>query len=248
MKLEYVPLLQIQRDLYEMPRGGARFQAYIDTLRDQSGGMALPLAGMNPMGKSHLPALLDDYLALDSERIAAEVVTAVQDHLSSFSGNFQVALVMADDLKGGWTNRYTTEYTHLCGTRPYHRRGWFVGHLWSSEVATAERLKAALILAIYRGAYITKHGDAETLGGIIQQEAFVWQMGSKHHVQNHLGVLELDDLGYTADVLHAYAQSQNYGEIMAALFGDTAARQLGYQPLGLSDYAGLRLARQRQNL
>ena len=76
MKLEYVPLLQVQRDLYEMPRGGKRFEAYIETLRDESGEMALPLGGMNPMGKGHLPELLDDYLGLGGERLGEEA-TAV---------------------------------------------------------------------------------------------------------------------------------------------------------------------------
>jgi len=33
MKLEYVPLLQVQRDLYKMPRGFERFREYIKTMR-----------------------------------------------------------------------------------------------------------------------------------------------------------------------------------------------------------------------
>jgi hypothetical protein len=34
MKLEFVPLLQVQRDLYRMPRGWERFREYLQTLFD----------------------------------------------------------------------------------------------------------------------------------------------------------------------------------------------------------------------
>jgi len=34
MKLEYVPLLKIQRELYGIPRGFERFRAYLETMID----------------------------------------------------------------------------------------------------------------------------------------------------------------------------------------------------------------------
>ena len=40
----------------------------------ETGDLALPLVAMNPMGKDHVPALIDGYLALDAERIAADAV------------------------------------------------------------------------------------------------------------------------------------------------------------------------------
>ena len=60
MELEFVPLLGIQRDLYRLPRGRERFEAYLRTMVDsRTGDLALPLVDMNPMGKEHLPPLLD---------------------------------------------------------------------------------------------------------------------------------------------------------------------------------------------
>lgn len=51
MKLEFVPLLQVQRDLYRMPRGMERFRAYIQTMVDpETKDLQLPLVAMNPMG------------------------------------------------------------------------------------------------------------------------------------------------------------------------------------------------------
>ena len=65
MRLDYVPLLKIQRDLYELPRGFERFREYLRTMTDpESGDLKFPLVAMNPMGKDHVTALLDA-LAVD---------------------------------------------------------------------------------------------------------------------------------------------------------------------------------------
>jgi len=42
--------------------------------------------------------------------------------------------------------------------------------------------------------------------------------------------------------LFLYLQSEDYPVQMTYLYGDGAARELGYEPLGLSDRAGLALA------
>jgi hypothetical protein len=43
-------------------------------------------------------------------------------------------------------------------------------------------------------------------------------------------------------VLQPYLDSGAYPICFAALYGDTAARALGYTPLGLSDWAGFAVA------
>ena len=76
MKLSFLPLLQVQRDLYALPRGMERFREYIKTMTDpETGDLALPLVAMNPMGKDHVPALIDQYLALGAEQIAQDAMT-----------------------------------------------------------------------------------------------------------------------------------------------------------------------------
>ena len=53
MRLEYVPLLKVQRDLYELPRGMERFREYIRTMSDAAtGDLKFPLVAMNPMGRT----------------------------------------------------------------------------------------------------------------------------------------------------------------------------------------------------
>jgi len=108
-----VPLLKVQRELYAMPRSGERFQTYLRTMVDADiGDLALPLVTMNPMGKDHVPALLDTLQAIDAEAIARNVIATTTLAVSDVDGRFAVGLVVADDAHGGWTDRYCSEYSH----------------------------------------------------------------------------------------------------------------------------------------
>ena len=109
MNIEFVPLLQIQRDLYSIPRGPERFGAYLKTMvnSDATDLRLPPLVAMNPMGKDHVPALLDGLMALDAEATASRSCAKAASQLATAPGNFKLGLVVADDLMGGWTNRYT---------------------------------------------------------------------------------------------------------------------------------------------
>src|SRR3954468_25046485 len=111
MTLTFVPLLQIQRDLYDLPRNMERFNAYLATMKDSvTGDLKLPLVAMNPMGKEHVPALLDQWIALRADELAAGAVADAAAGLQSVPGKFQVGLVIADDAKGGWTNRHFDDF------------------------------------------------------------------------------------------------------------------------------------------
>ena len=72
----------------------------------------------------------------------------------------------------------------------------------------------------------------------------VWQRGATAGAVNEWDLLDEDDWGYTGEVLAPYLESEDQGVLMAALFGDGAARELGYRPLGVSARAGLRWCRQ----
>ena len=86
MNLTFVPLLRVQRELYAMPRGMERFREYIKTMTDaETGDLALPLVAMNPMGKDHVPALIDEYLALGAEEIAQGAVRSTRSESDGFS-------------------------------------------------------------------------------------------------------------------------------------------------------------------
>ena len=55
-------------------------------------------------------------------------------------------------------------------------------------------------------------------------------------------VLEEDDIAYTREVLAPHLDAEDMRTDIECLFGDAAARTLGFTPRGLSPWAGLALA------
>jgi len=240
MRLTFVPLLRVQRELYAMPRGMERFREYIKTMVDaETGDLALPLVAMNPMGKDHVPALIDAYLALGAEEIAQHAVdhADVRSATASAGAHYRVALVVSDDLKGGWTNRWASEYSHRIEYAAITRRGWLVGILWTSEPASEQHVREAVLTSIYRAEYLQTHAPPRTLGEMLVQEG---------HAMARAGCttprLDAADLAYTRGVIAPHLGATDRATVIACLFGDTAAHALGYPPQGLTDRAGLALA------
>ncbi len=254
MNMTFVPLLRVQRELYAMPRGMERFREYIKAMTDaETGDLALPLVAMNPMGKDHVPALIDEYLAMGAETIAEEAIADVwRAGASAPAGaatakavalqtkadrSYRVALVVSDDLKGGWTNRWASEYSHRIEGAAITRRGWLVGLLWTSEPASEQNVRDAVLTSIYRAEYLHTHRAPATLGEMLDQEGHaMWRAGCT------TPQLDDDDLAYTRSIVEPLRGASDRATVMACLFGDTAAKALGYPPQGLTDRAGLALA------
>ena len=81
MSLSHTPLLQIQRDLFNLPRGWVRFERYLERMIGGTQEMILPLAVLNPMGKAHVARKLDRLLELNAESIAAEAIEEAVERL-----------------------------------------------------------------------------------------------------------------------------------------------------------------------
>lgn len=235
MRLSFLPLLQVQRDLYAMPRGMERFREYIKTMTDpETGDLALPLVAMNPMGKEHVPALIDQYMALGAEPLAEQ---AVADVTADFSRDYKVSLVVSDDLKGGWTNRWASEYSHRIEAHAINKRGFITGLLWTSEPAAIQRVRDEVLTSIYRVEYLQTHPAPTTLGGMLEQEGYAMARAGCT-----TPALDEDDLEYTRTVITPHLGAQDRATVIPCLFGDAAATALGYPAQGLSGRAGLALA------
>ena len=90
----------------------------------ETGDLSLPLVAMNAMGKDHVPALIDEYIALGAESIASDSVDeATANAVALQTKEYKVGLVVSDDLKGGWTNRWASEFSHRFETKAFHKRG-----------------------------------------------------------------------------------------------------------------------------
>lgn len=237
MKLEYAPILRLQYDLYQLPRGYERFREYLRRMIDaETEDIKLPLMVMNPMGKEHLPSFLEKLLAMQADERAAEATAKAQTMLHSEPGEYKVCLVVSDDLKGGWTNRYASEFRHRFQQQAYYKRGWITGILWTSEVYTPASIREEMLTCVFRAAYVQRHGHPRTLSEMLAQEGYAMRnAGAAPQLDTH-------ELAYTREVLAPYLIRTDHPTLFAALFGDEAARQLGYPPLGLAARAGLALA------
>jgi hypothetical protein len=114
---------------------------------------------------------------------------------------------------------------------------WHAGVLWSSEAASERAVREAVLTAAYRVAYQHRHGPARALRHMIAQEGQVMtQAGCSRPT------LDADDIAYTREVLVPHLDANDMRTCMECLFGDAAARTLGFTPRGLSPWAGLALA------
>ena len=231
--MQWLPLLQIQRDLLDVPRGAARFQQYLATMLDSNGELRLPLPAFNPMSKGHVADLLTQLLAIDAEAIGQAAVVEAAERLPgvAWSNSTQVALVVADDARGGWTNRYLFETKHLFESRYEQSHGFITALLWSSEPAMELTIRQKVLAAVYRNAWIGKHGPAKTLEEMVLQEGMAGRFAG----------LRMDVLPIELETLiGGHLKTTHYPTIVACLYGDDAAESCGYDPLGLPVQAGLR--------
>ena len=90
---------------------------------------------------------------------------------------------------------------------------------------------------------------ADHVGSLLRppvlRQAFRDHMGKRIDDAAFAGIqphLDAEDLEYSREILRPLLGESAYPIWIAALYGDEAARILGYEPLGLSDRAGLAVA------
>src|SRR5262249_30250700 len=106
-----------------------------------------------------------------------------------------------------------------------------------SEPASERAVREALLTAVYRTAYVRRHGHARTLREMLVQEGQVLVAAGCS-----TPALDADDIEYTREVLKPFLDADDMRTCMECLFGDAAGRTLGFTPRGLSPWAGLALA------
>jgi hypothetical protein len=236
MRLAVLPLLDHERELYAMPRGIERFRAYLQTMTGGGEDVVLPLMTMNPMGKPHCAALVDGLLAIDAEVVARRALEEAAPKLASVDGDFEVALVVADDAMGGWTQRELTECKALLERRYETKKGWIVAPLWTSEPATVEGVRQSVLTAVFRTAWQREHGLPRTLAEAMAQE------GRALAFAGAAPWLDAGAIDAARRVIAPHSDERDLPTLFACLYGDERAEAVGYAPLGLPRRAGYAVA------
>jgi uncharacterized protein YjaZ len=238
MQLEYIPLLEKQHELYKVPLGQERFQAYLKVVIGDASGHDLelaPLAWVNPMAKDHALRQVQTLLDLGAEETAKQAMEEARGRLDI--QGFKVSTVLLDDLKGGWTNRYLNEARdYFKPLESLKKFLWIIVPCWTADKPSLESIRQTMMTYIYRASYVLEHGNPTTLIDVLRQEGLAMQFAGANQW------LDGEDLEYSKEVIKPFLQSEHYPTQFVCLFGDEAAKAVGYPPLGLSARAGLAVA------
>ncbi|AZI42259.1 hypothetical protein EHF33_05415 [Deinococcus psychrotolerans] len=238
MRFEFVPILPILRWVYRIPLGPERFQAYLSAVvagAQNAVEVALPpLVSANPVAREAVLAVLEEWLALGAEDAArAELVVAnARFEAIPFPRSVKVGLALLDDLGGGWTNRVINDAARFEVGRTLAKTGWLSIQMWASDAPNLTTLRRLVAEAAHRAVYVAQHGDPLNLAEMLRQEGRVAAAAGRTLT------LDLSDLAYSHAVLAPHLASTHQPTCLACFYGDAAAREWGYPPLGLSANAG----------
>lgn len=245
MNLELVPTLESLRTVYGVPRGPARFQAYIDAAVGgaQAGAeVALPpLTLANPMSHGQAVACLERWIELGAEETAHAALDEAAARLPSVSSPSRVraGLTLLDDVGGGWTNRFINDAARFELGSTLGKTGWLSLPLWASEEPDLAELRCTVLEWTFHalsGAQDPPTGEAPTLRDMLRRQ------GEAAAFAGRRVTFGTEELEYSRAVLAPHLDTAHQPTALACLYGDDGARAWGYAPLGLSGYAGFQVA------
>ena len=240
MKFELLPVIDIMLDLYQKPRTAGRFREYLQTLQGEKtkGDLVVPIGGFNPMAKEHAIAKLQELKRIGAEKIIEETLQAInKDVAKEPSSAFKVSLNLADDLKGGWTNHFTTDYDSKFKMNALIKRNFCIPIFWTSEDFNSPMIIQRTKEYCYRSVYWLSYNKPKTLDGHIQQEIFV-----ARKINNK--IQHINDIKMLNDFYERNKDTTEWIKIFNFFYGDDAVVSLGNTPMGIKeDYAGYKFAK-----
>lgn len=236
--MEFVPLLHIQRDLLNIPRGMTRFHTYLDTVLTSAKDEVelVPMLAMNPMSHDHVAEALDHLLGIEVEDAAANAVREFQTRCPLIVSTHKVGLVILDDVAGGGTNRPLMIAEAIMNPLPKHDRGWVPIGLWASESYSRDKVYQTTLHGLYAHFYKVVHGAPVDLQEAMRHIGMAAKFAGIHPT------LDDEELTYSQTILKVYATQSDFPTVTACLLGDEAAASVGFPPVGLSQNAGMEVA------
>jgi hypothetical protein len=240
MRFELMPTIDTMIDLYGKPLTIERFNEYIKLLQgDTKGDLVFPISGFNPMAKEYLLGKLFELKKIDAEKIMAETLSELNaENGVEHADVFKVALNLSDDLKGGWTNRYTSDYDNKFRINALSARKFCISVFWSSEDYSAELIRERTLEYAYRTIYRQTNPRPLTLEQHLDQEKFVVA-----HVKYN-SLFSISDCKSIDNFYNSHKHSDNYSLIFNFFYGNKASASLSFPLFGLeSETTGFEFAK-----
>ncbi len=241
MTFESSPIIEKMLELYQKPRNFDRFQDYLGILQGVTkGDLAIPISGFNPMAKEHVVEKLLELKAINAEQIIADTISELNKKgIKEGNGKvFKLSLTLADDLKGGWTNRFTTDYDSKFKLNALINRHFCTPVFWTSENFDAIVIRERTLEYAFRTVHWMSKPKPKTLQAHVEQEVFVAKQIKYQSKAESCNVQQLDDF------YKKHKETDDYSVIFNFFYGDKASEQLGFKTYGIGeDMAGFRFVR-----
>lgn len=240
MKFHLRPILSEMKEFYLKPVSGQRFEEYLTKLQGGTKGeMKLPISGFNPMAKEHIVAKIEELETIEAETIIEQVIAEFNSRMDNTQrSDFQVVLNIADDLKGGWTNFYSTDYESKFKISGLIARNFCSPYFWTSEKYTEQLVNLRTKEYLYRTLYGISNSKPKTLQDHIEQEVYVVKNTINDPSLKHN--LKFEEIH---DYYNKNRNTEDYSLIFNFLYGDVASVNLGYKQYGLDDHTGFNYVR-----
>ncbi len=240
MKFQLRPILSEIKDLYSKPISTARFKEYIAKLQgDTNADLALPISGFNPMAKDHILEKIDELEKIDAEKLIEDTIHELNSKQNtSTNEKCLVVLNIADDLKGGWTNYYATDFDSKFKLNAFVSRKFCVPYFWTGESYSEEIIKNRTIEYLRRTLYRLSNPQPKTLEEHLEQEIYAAAIKTNTPLPHEKTYFKKIEDYYTKN-----KKSEKYDRIFNFFYGDEGSESLGYKKYGIAKPSGYDLAK-----
>ncbi|WNJ18321.1 hypothetical protein [Pontibacter sp. G13] len=239
MSFQLIPVVDQMLELYRLPIGQDRFQAYLNLLQGPHGkDMICPVGGYNPMAKEPAIARLQELKMLNAEALAQTELEKLSRECAQLGiDQVGVALNLADDVGGSWSDYFSTSFSSRFQIGALVKRQFCAVFFWTSEPFSEELIRRRVREYALRTVYQLRNGLARTLQDMMDQERFVAQHSPKTESQMSDEASDLAE-----KFLKKYGNSDEMPVMFNFFMGDEASEALGYRTFGLEPNLGFRYA------
>ena len=232
------PTLHTMAGVYALTREGGpkspRFAAYVAQTPTNWG-----LVPYNPMAGDAALDTVNALISLDAETLAQQ---SAQQVANACRYTDPIVLAIAVRSKGLWTDRVATEVDERVSAKQrVPHRG--VISVWSRSENTTETIAREAAAECVRVMWHAMHGVADTLERVLACEGLAYALAEPIGGLGPFATpITPEETVAVIEALDVLGDTRQAGEIAGVLYGDDAAKEMGWTPLGITPYSGYRWA------